>query len=167
MKAKIAHIKQKTPWLYKTILVVLFILFHFTISRSLRTAIFQFQVPASLIENIENDAQLKIYDLSARLIYIELDSKEYHRVWSYKFPFGQFFLFGMLGLLIIGADKIMYYILIGSHFIIVLLSSIVFRLDVVQNWNLLNIPDFLSIYLAPLSAFGVVTLAFMYKKRIQ
>ncbi len=164
MKNKIAKIREQNPWIYKILLIVVFVAFHFTISRGIRTALFKVQVPEQLIERIENNNVFHIQELSTRLIYIELDYNQYHREWKYKLPFGQFFLFGILGLIIIGADKVMYYLLIGAHAIIVLLSGIVFRMDVINNYYLLNVPDFLSIYLAPLSAFGVVTLAYMYKK---
>lgn len=88
--------------------------------------------------------------------------KEYGKGWQFKIPFGSFFLFGVIGLLIMGVDKIPFLYLSGFHFLSGLLSTILVMLAINYSMSLFIIVDFISRYLLPLGSFGYV--AFLYGK---
>lgn len=164
MKSKITHLRKNFPLLLKLSLALLYFAFHILVSRPVRTTIFSLQVNPNLVQKVEQHPLFSFHTLDTRLFYIEYNQKDDHKIWHYKVPFGSFFLFGMLGLILIGAHKNMFFILILAHTLIFLITWLIFTTDILANPYLLNIPDFLSRYMAPLSALGIIPLAFMTKR---
>ncbi|MBO6792736.1 MAG: hypothetical protein JJ895_02405 [Balneolaceae bacterium] len=90
------------------------------------------------------------------------DCEEYGKGWQFKIPFGSFFLFSVIGLVLIGVDHIPYIVLSGFHFMMGILTLILVCLAINYTSSLLIIVDFISRYLLPLGSFGYV--AFVYGK---
>ncbi|MFA5670042.1 MAG: hypothetical protein WC967_12410 [Balneolaceae bacterium] len=165
MKSKITRLRKNCPLLFKLSLVLLYIVFHILVSRPVRTTIFSLQITPSLVEKVEQHPSFSFPQLGPRYFYIEYIDQNIQNIWRYTVPFGSFFLFGMVGLILMGAHKNMFLILILAHTLIFLITWLVFATDLLSNPYLLNIPDFLSRYIAPLSALGVIPLALMTKTR--
>lgn len=149
----------------KIVLVILYVLFHIFILRGIRTALFTFQVESQLIQQVEKIENLSVFELQQRMIFLTYEKPGYTKEWEYKFPFGYFFLIAITGLILIGADKKFYMILIGIHLGSVILTSIIFAVSMYFSTWLLIVCDLLSGYLVPLSSLGIVPLAFLEKRQ--
>ncbi len=84
--------------------------------------------------------------------------------WQYKIPFGSFFLFSMIGLIIIDSKRKHYYILTSIHLIGGVISFSFFVLGINTFTQFLVIPDIISRYLLPVCSLGVVALSYLEKK---
>ncbi|MEQ8523494.1 hypothetical protein [Gracilimonas sp.] len=151
-------------YLIKAGLISAYVLFHIYLLRPVRTAVFQFQVDEDFIESINESEGLSFQKLDIRLAVFEYTKDDVEKLFFYKVPFGSFFFLGIIGLILIGADAKFFGILISAHGFILLWSLIIFSMDIAQNLMLLHILDFLSTYLAPLSALGVIPLSLYYKR---
>ena len=92
------------------------------------------------------------------------ESEVIHKQWTYKIPFGMFFLFGCLGLIALGSRNNSYMYLVGIHFIGGMLSFIGLLLALTLSFKFLIIPDLLSRYLVPLCSLGLVALSYIQKR---
>ncbi len=84
--------------------------------------------------------------------------------WQYKIPFGSFFLFSAIGLIIIDSERKHYYILSLIHFIGGIVSFSFFVLGINVFTPVLIIPDIIARYLMPVCSLGVVALSYLEKK---
>ncbi|MBO6587217.1 MAG: hypothetical protein JJ953_13995 [Gracilimonas sp.] len=151
-------------YLIKAVLIAAYVLFHIYLLRPVRTAIFQYQVDEKLVESVQESQYLSFQKLDTRLAVFEYSEGNSEKLFFYKVPFGSFFFLGMIGLILIGADKKFFIVLISAHSVILISASFVLMVDIVQNLSALHILDFLSTYLAPLSALGVIPLSLFYKR---
>lgn len=151
-------------YLIKAALISVYVLFHIFLLRPVRTAIFQYQVNEVFVESITESEELSFEKLDIRLAVFEYQKDDVKKLFFYKVPFGSFFFLGIIGLILVGSDGKLFGILISAHGLILLGSLVIFSMDIVQNLMLLHILDFLSTYLAPLSALGVIPLSLFYKR---
>lgn len=151
-------------YLIKAVLISAYVLFHIYLLQPVRTAIFQYQIDENLIESVQKSQYISFQKLDTRLAVFEYSEGNSEKLFFYKVPFGSFFFLGMIGLILIGADKKFFIVLISTHGVILISASFVLMVDIVQNLSALHILDFLSTYLAPLSALGVIPLSLFYKR---
>lgn len=153
------------PRLLRKILLILgFVLIYFFGVRNVRVALIDFiQYPVNNL--IENNQNLDLIRNPTTIDFISSYSESINNKYTFKFPYGMFFLFSIIGLIIIGASTNKYSILICIHFTGGLLS-IIFLFLGVSSWGyFLIIPDIISRYLLPLFSLGLVALS-LPKKRI-
>ncbi len=151
-------------YLIKAILIAAYVLFHLYLLRPVRTVIFHFQVDESLVESVQKSQHLSFQTLDTRLAVFNYSEGHTEKHFSYKVPFGHFFFLGMIGLILIGADKKLFIILFSAHGFILISASFILMMDITENLYTLQFLDFLSTYLAPLSALGVTPLSLFYKR---
>lgn len=96
--------------------------------------------------------------------YTNFDSDEVSRVWSYKIPFGLFFLLAVLGLILLDSETKYYYYISVIQLIALIFSIIGLLLAKSLSAKFLVIPDIISLYLLPLCSLGLVALVFIAKK---
>jgi hypothetical protein len=141
--------------------IALYILFHLFILREIRTGIFDLQMRGAQLDRVEAIPDLSIMNLHTRLIYFEYESIDYYKVWHYKMQFGLFFLIAMIALIALGAEWRYYLILAGSHFAVMLISSVILIFGIHQNVMLLSISDLLSRYFIPFCSIGIASFAYL------
>ncbi|MEX0723187.1 MAG: hypothetical protein WD357_00610 [Gracilimonas sp.] len=150
----------------KIALVGLYILFHLFILREPRTTLFSWQTEGFVQNKVEAIDQVSVKELGTRLIYVEYQTDNFEKILHYKFPFGFFFLLGIIGLILIGSDKGFYIILIGIHAFMIIVASLTFSLFVSQGvWSLV-VCDMLSRYFIPLSSIGIIPLSLLAKRNL-
>jgi hypothetical protein len=150
----------------KAVLVSIYILFHLFILREVRTSFFGFQADALVYENTTDIENLSVNKLGSRLIYLEYQSDDFQKVWHYKFPFGFFFLLGMVGLILIGSNKNFYLILTAIHLIVAIIAGFIFYYLIDQSVWWLAVCDMLSRYFIPLASIGIIPLSFLEKRNL-
>lgn len=149
----------------KIILIVLYVAVHFLIMRDVRTTAFSLQINALAEGGIEQVDNTTISKLGTRLIYFEYESQDFEKIWTYKLPFGFFFFLGIIGLILIGANKNYYFILIGIHLLISLIGALIFTFLVYKSAWMLAVSDLLSRYLIPLSSIAIIPLSLIEKRQ--
>lgn len=150
----------------KAIFVGIYILFHLFILREIRTSLFSWQTNALVQTNAQQIDEVSISDLGTRLIYIESKTDTIEKIWHYKFPFGFFFLLGMIGLILIGSDKNFYLILITIHVLAAVIATLVFSFLIYQSIWWLAVCDMISRYFIPLSSIGIIPLSLLDKRNL-
>jgi|AntRauTorcE11897_2_1112592.scaffolds.fasta_scaffold00349_4 hypothetical protein len=150
----------------KTALVVLYILFHLFILREPRTALFTWQTEGFVQNHVENIDQISVKELGTRLINVNYQAGDFQKILHYKFPFGFFFLLGIIGLILIGSEKNFYILLIGIHAFTAIIASLTFSLLAGQSVWLLIVCDMLSRYFIPLSSIGIIPLSLLAKRNL-
>lgn len=150
----------------KVVFVSIYILFHLFVLREVRTPLFGLQTDSLVKENITEVEHVSVSDLGTRLIYLEYKNDEFQKIWHYKFPFGFFFLLGMIGLIIIGSNKNFYLILIVIHLFTAIIASLVFSFFIFQSVWWLTVCDMLSRYFIPLSSIGIIPLSLLDKRNL-
>lgn len=150
----------------KAILVGIYIVFHLFVLREVRTSLFEFQTDALVHQNITDVENLSVNKLGTRLIYLEYQSDDFEKIWHYKFPFGFFFLLGMIGLILIGSNKNFYLVLIVIHLFTAIIASLVFSFFIFQSAWWLTVCDMLSRYFIPLSSIGIIPLSLLDKRNL-
>lgn len=154
-------------YLKKFILISLYLLLHFLILTDVRTALFEYQISGVRTYYSTHDSVVTINRIDTRIIdfnYPE-SNKTTEKVWSYKIPFGFFFLLGIIGLIIVGSDKKYYLVLLLTHFVVLLSGSLVFYLSINVNTWLLAISDLLTRYFTPAVSISVVAFALLEKRK--
>lgn len=154
------------PW-KKLILVSIYLIFHFYILSDVRTHLFEFQTNGVVDYYTSQSTVTTIERIDTRIIDFNYPESRNttEKVWTYKIPFGFFFMLGMLGLLMIGSGKKYYLVLLTTHFVVLLTGSLVFYLSINVNTWLLAINDLLTRYINPLISIGVVAFALIEKKK--
>ncbi|WP_428236168.1 hypothetical protein [Gracilimonas sp.] len=155
---------KPNKYLIKAVLIAAYVLFHIYLLRPVRIVVFQYQVDENLVETVQKSQYISFQKLDTRLAVFEYSEGNSEKLFFYKVPFGSFFFLGMIGLILIGADKKFFIVLISAHSVILISASFALMIDIVQNLSALHILDFLSTYLAPLSALGVIPLSLFYKR---
>lgn len=150
----------------KAVLVGLYIMFHLFVLREVRTSFFEVQTKYLVEEGISSIETISVNGLGARLIYLEYHADDFKKIWHYKFPFGFFFLLGMIGLILLGADKNFYLIIIGVHLIVTIMCTLIFSYLIYQNVWWLAVSDMLSRYFIPLSSIGIIPLSLLFKNEL-
>lgn len=145
----------------KILFIALYILFHLFILREVRTGLFNLQMRGAQLDKVEQIPDLYIMNLHTRLIYFEYESDDYHKVWHYKMQFGMFFLIAMIALIAIEAGWRYYLILIGTHFAVMIISSVILIFGIHQNVMFLSISDLLSRYFIPFCSIGIASFAYL------
>lgn len=132
-----------------------------------RTSIFNYQIEGVKSYYSINNSEIKISRIDTRIIDFNYpgsgDSTD--KVWTYKVPFGFFFLIGLLGLIIVESYRKYFLVLITAHLIVLLLASLVFYLSINMNTWLLAINDLLTRYFTPMISIGVVAFALIDKRK--
>lgn len=149
--------------LRKFLLILGFVLIYFFGVRNVRVTLIDFiQNPVNNL--IENNQNLDLIRNPTTIDFISNYSESTSNKYTFKFPFGMFFLFSIIGLIITDATTNKYLILIFIHFIGGLLS-IIFLFFGVTNWGyFLIVPDIISRYLLPMFSLGLVALSLPRKK---
>lgn len=160
-----AEFMRFRTYLIKAGVITAYVLFHIYLIRPVRTAIFQQQVDDDMIHSVQENEHMAFQKLDTRLVVFEYAEGDVQKLFFYKVPFGSWFFVGMIGLILIGADKKYFVILIAAHAYILLSSAILFSMDVTSSILLLHLLDFLSTYLAPLSALGIIPLSLLLSSR--
>lgn len=150
----------------KTVLVVLYILFHLFVLREIRTAAFTWQTQSFVPEGVHQIEEVTVQKLGARLVYFEYESRFFNKVLTYKFPFGFFFLIGIIGLILIGSGKNLYLILVGIHIFTVIIASLIFSILVYHSIWWFTVVDMLTRYFIPLSSIGIIPLSLLAKRNL-
>lgn len=154
------------PYLKKIILISLYLFLHFLVMSDVRTALFQYQVSEVKTYFSTKDSGTTINRVDTRIIDFDypIAGEATDKVWTYKIPFGFFFLLGILGLIIIGSDRKYYVVLLSTHFVVLLMGSLVFYLAINVNTWLLAINDLLTRYFIPMVSISVVAFALLEKR---
>ena len=158
---------QYKKYLIKAGLITAYVCIHIYLLRPVRTAIFEYQVHDKIFHAVQENKQMACQKLDTRLVVFKYNHDQSEKLFYYKVPFGSWFFIGMVGLILIGADKKYFAILIAAHALILLSSAIIFSMQVTSSIHLLHLLDFLSTYLAPLSALGVIPLSYYNKREDQ
>jgi hypothetical protein len=156
---------KHNKYLIRAGLITAYVLFHIYLLRPVRTAIFQYQVNEKVIDAVQTSNILSFQKLDTRLVVFEYSKDNTEKLFSYKVPFGYFFFLGIIGLILIGADKTYFIVLISAHGFILIVASTIFLMNIIHNPGMLHVLDFLSTYLAPLSALGITPLSLYYKRK--
>ncbi len=151
--------------LKKGLLVISFVLIYFLGVREVRKVVHNIHLGTVLptqLGQINNQIDFESQS-SVSFTFHKLGTEKSHG-WQYKMPFGSFFLFGTIGLILLGASRKDFGILSAIH-IVGGVVSFIFVLIGVHGWvNFLIIPDILSRYLIPVSSLGFVALTYVQKK---
>ncbi|WP_421775346.1 hypothetical protein [Gracilimonas sp.] len=149
----------------KVMLIITYVLFHLYLLRPIRTAVFQYQVDDELIESVQSSQYLSFQKLDTRLAVFKYSTGNAEKLFFYKISFGHFFFLGIIGLILFGAENKFYVVLIAAHGFILISATLIFWMDPIQHTWMFHVLDFLSTYLAPLSALGVIPLALFFNSR--
>lgn len=144
-----------------SIIALIFIVYIFAV-RPIRSSI-NFAVSNSLEPSISKVEDLKLIKRNTQ-IWIYQYQNEMRTIFTFKFPFGFFFLLGLIGLLIFSAKKEYYYLLVSVHFLAIILSLICIYLGLKSPKFLYSIMDFISRYFLPLASLGIVALQLQDRK---
>lgn len=87
------------------------------------------------------------------------------KIYTFKFPFGYFFILGLAGLVLIGGNYRLVFILVGIHALATVLNIFALWIGIMLNPYLFSIMDLISRYLLPLSSLGLVAFGLLEKKR--
>lgn|GEM_PF-559730 len=148
--------------LFKTLALVLFILFYFKGIIPLRESAMN-EVKSQMFENI--DEKIEIFEEGARGVTVyEVGFSQKYKA---RIPFGMNFFIGIIGLILISATKKFYSIEIGVQILFGLIIIVSFLNGIKGNVSFLRISDMASIYFLPLSSLFMVVLAFIEKKMIK
>ena len=148
--------------LFKTLSLVLFILFYFKGVIPLRESAMN-KVKSHMYENIDKD--IKIFEEGARGVTVyEVGFSQKYKA---RIPFGMNFFIGIIGLILISATKKFYSIEIGVQILFGVIIVFSFLFGVQGNISFLRISDMASIYFLPLSSLFMVVLAFIEKKMLK
>lgn len=148
--------------LFKTLALVLFILFYFKGVIPLRESAMD-QVKSHMYENI--DEEIKIFEEGARGVTVyEVGFSQKYKA---RIPFGMNFFIGIIGLILISATRKFYFIEIGVQVLFGSIIAFSFLYGVQGNISFLRISDMASIYFLPLSSLFMVVLAFIEKKMLK
>ncbi|MFD2532777.1 hypothetical protein [Gracilimonas halophila] len=150
----------------KTVLVTIYILFHLFVLREIRTNMFAWQTQTFVSDGVPQIEEVSINNLGTRLVYIEYETEDFQKIWHYKFPFGFFFLLGMIGLILIGSNKNFYLILTAIHLIVAIIAGFIFYYLIDQSVWWLAVCDMLSRYFIPLASIGIIPLSFLEKRNL-
>ncbi len=154
------------PLLKKLLLFIVIVAIYFLGVRKVRSAIHDVHL-GSILPNtyglVEEDSNIAFFAQSSVGFTFYEQSEESSYNWQYKIPFGSFFLFSVLGLVLVGAGKNEYLILAGIHVISGLISFFFLAIGINFYHNFLLVPDLLSRYLVPLCSLGLVGLAYLKK----
>lgn len=112
----------------------------------------------------EIDSDLIFYSQSSVSFTFEYNANTEFTKKMYKIPFGMFFLFSMIGLIMLGSRKEAFYILIVIHFLGGIISFLALIYSVPDHPYYLVIPDMIGRYLIPLLSLGLVALSYLQKK---
>ena len=148
----------------KVLLIVFFIFVYFLGIRSVRESIVAIQRD-SIIELVSEKQELTV-ELQSVSFKFDFHRDGFDKELTSKLSFGMFFLFAVIGFIVIDTPSRMYYILLGIHLIGAVLVTSFTWISLKSNPLLLTIPDFLSRYLIPLSSFGLVALSYLQKKKL-
>ncbi|GAB5409649.1 MAG: hypothetical protein BalsKO_20140 [Balneolaceae bacterium] len=151
--------------LKKTLLIIGFVLFYFLGIREVRGVIHDAHY-GSILPSQQGVISSELYfeaqssvSFTFRETYLE-----HGYGWQYKIPFGSFFLFATIGLLMIEVSKREYGILVLIHLFGGIISFL-FVLMGLHVWvKFMIIPDLLSRYLLPLSSMGYVALMYLQQR---
>lgn len=148
--------------LFKTLSLVLFILFYFKGVIPLRESAMN-KVKSHMYENIDED--IKIFEEGARGVTVyEVGFSQKYKA---RIPFGMNFFIGIIGLILISATKKFYSIEIGVQILFGVIIVFSFLYGVQGHISFLRISDMASIYFLPLSSLFMVVLAFIEKKMLK
>lgn len=146
-------------------LIAIFILIYFYGVREIRGLVHNLHLGTILPEEYgEFQEGLKFYAPSSVSFAFFEDVEVVHKQWSYKIPFGMFFLFGCLGLIALGSVYQSYVYLIGIHLAGGMISFIGLILALNLSIKFLILPDLISSYLVPLCSLGLVALSYIQRK---
>lgn len=147
----------------KAILILAVILVYFLGIKEVRKKVISSQF--SSISKVEDRNEFTNIQLNGVSIsFFEEDRKE-NLYRTYKMPFGMFFLFSMILLVLIDGKRNDFLALVLIHFSIGILSYLFIRLSISMNSEWILIPDFLSRYLDPISSMGIVALSYIKQRR--
>ncbi|MGN8226117.1 hypothetical protein [Gracilimonas sp. BCB1] len=118
-----------------------------------------------MIESVQSSQDLSLQKLDTRLAVFKYSKGNTVKLFSYKIPFGYFFFLGIIGLILIGAENKFFVVLITAHGFVLFISTLIFWMNPAQHPWMFHVLDFLSTYLAPLSALGVIPLALYHRRR--
>lgn len=154
--------------LLKTLLFVLILVIYFMGIRPIRSYVVKKQLDGLMTEKElpEHVILESNTPYNATMIYIIYKHRDFQKDWNYKFPFGMFFLFALLGLVAIAGDKRFYMYLIFVHIAGVILSNIFLYVGLKYSPWLIAITDLLTRYLIPLCSMGMVPLAYLEKRKL-
>lgn len=152
-------------FLIKVVLIITYVLFHIYLLRPVRTYIFQHQVDNEMIESVQSSQSLSFQKLDTRLAVFKYSTGNTEKFFPYKIPFGHFFFLGIIGLILFGAENKLLVLLIAAHGFILIAATVIFWMDPILYPWMFHMLDFLSTYLAPLSALGVIPLALYHRRR--
>ncbi|RNC86041.1 MAG: hypothetical protein ED557_04525 [Balneola sp.] len=153
------------PLLKKLLLLTIVVIVYFFGIRNLRSLVHDFHLGSVLPTSsglIDGDTSLSFYSQSS-VSYTFYYNSDSSYTWVYKIPYGAFFLFSLLGLILIDAKRVDYLILIGIHFTSGLISFLFLLVGINFYHYLLIVPDLLSRYLVPLFSLGLVGFAYLKK----
>lgn len=148
------------PLLKRSFILLVVLVLHFTVSRSVRSSFFAFHLDDIMMnpERIHEDLALQQYD--SRLIKVNYMLHDQPKPIRYKLPFGFFFILA-ISVLILRGDKRHIYILLSIHGALLIISALLIRPGLTSIPYLMFVIDLLTFYLTPLASIGVVVLSFM------
>tara|TARA_R110000868_G_scaffold383578_10_gene650735 strand:- start:7977 stop:8465 length:489 start_codon:yes stop_codon:yes gene_type:complete len=150
--------------LKKGLFIIGFVLIYFVGIREVRKVIHEGHFGTVFPEqlgSINDELRLEAQS-SVSFTLLEVKENNGHG-WQYKMPFGSFFLFAILGLILLGANRKDYTILSLIHIIGGIISFLFVLLGINIGVKFLIIPDLLSRYLIPVSSLGFVALTYLQK----
>lgn len=113
----------------------------------------------------QNDVS-KDYSVKKKTTILKFDIGSTKTVenWVFKLPFGMFFLFGCIGLVLVDSKRKDFLILVSIHLIGGIISTAFMWIGINSSSSLLIIPDALSRYFIPLCSLGLVALVYIQNK---
>ncbi len=145
-------------WLKKSVLITSVIAIYVFLIRPVRVKLIE------LIEEffkIEETFHIEIYSTSLNMLYAYGDEV---LDFSFKMPFGLFFVITAIGLVIFEAKKKEVFILLLAHFSIWSLASVFFLAGLKESMISLIIMDFLVRYLLPICTLGFIPFILMQRR---
>lgn len=145
-------------------ILLLYLLFHLTLMRTIRTAVFSIQANESIVTVMEENPNFKEFVLETRQLQVLYQNRNYEKYWSHKLPFGFFFLISISALIFVSRSWKPIYAIVGLHFMILLISWIFLYLGAFYKPQFLAVCDLLTRYLLPIVSLGIIPVVYLQNK---
>lgn len=145
-------------------ILLLYLLFHLTLMRTIRTAVFSFQANPSVVTAIEENPNYTEFILETRQLQVLYQNKNYEKYWIHKLPFGFFFLLSISALIFVSRSWKPIYAIIILHFVILIISWLFLYLAAFYKPQFLAVCDLLTRYLLPIVSLGIIPLVYLQNK---
>ncbi len=146
-------------WLYRILFLVIILVFQLTVSREIRSHLFETIISKNnTYSNYGYHERILPINIGKRVATLQVYFNESSKNVSVKLPFGMYFIFGILVMIMTGAKNTYYKYMVSVHAIIFLVLIPTIYAGLYFYPTLLLIVDFMSRYMIPLISLGIVAI---------